>query len=341
MTAEGGVTIFVGTVISDIDVSMRGRMEVDVDSYGIVEVKYVTPYFGGGSGGGFWGIPAPGTVILVCSPANKGDDWYYMGSVVEPPLGMLGDAEEDEAFINEVDDTGTLTGPAAHADIPVMPDPDIYKSRGRPMKYMFKSPKGHALTLSDQYDPEYHNTKISMESANGKKIELNDSPMSDNVLMRNEHGDKIKISSNYNPPDQGARAITVDSVGPHLYMSRNGGIKIWVNDGSNMDLINTSTGAMREKDSDVSTWGKINMVANNNDIVIQCKEGSATPNFGIPSIFIETEGSESVIQISSNNKINIVAENGIDITSSTGDINMTAETGNIKLSTPAGKIDLN
>ena len=123
----------------------------------------------------------------------------------------------------------------------------------------------------------------------------------------------------------------------------------------NLDIINTATGKFGPPmgDSagsvDPSTWGKVNILAQNNDITITTNEGKGTPMADIPSIFITSNGNQSLIQIDSRGRMQVQINKSINIVSETDEINITAEQdinltsnkGDINIQTPNGVINLN
>jgi hypothetical protein len=333
--------IYIGRVISDLDPWQSGEIRVQLPHLGkSVPVNYTTPYHGKSQGSGFWAVPEVGTQVIVGhlptgDPLNNTrKEYYYMGSVVSPPLSTPLPGS-----------TPNTPGVAAGG---VLPDSDIYRARMRPMKYVWKSPKGHTFAMSDMYDPTFFQTSIHMKSGLGKAVICDDSPQKSCILIQNEHGDHIKLATNLVHPHQSSRSLDIDTRGNQSYLTRVGGMIHRVLDGQNLDIVNTSTGLNAAEGS--VNWGKVNILAQNNDVTITANEGKGTAMEDMPSIFITTNGSTSTVQIDSRGKmvvqvnqtIHIEAEeDDIDIRALKGDINITADLGDINLSTPEGKIYLN
>ncbi len=330
--------IYMGRVISEVDVYQSGNIEVLLPHLGEpVTVAYSTPYHGKG-GSGFFSVPEKETIVLVAhvlvgDPAVSTKRKYvYLNSIPNPdiPTQSIG---------------SNITGPYQTGGI--LPDKDIYKARARPMKYVWKSPKGHSFTMSDLYDPSFFNNSIEMKSHLGKMVVCDDSPNKSCILLQNEHGDHFKISTEFVEPHQPARGVECWSLGPQAYTSQQSQMDIKVVDGWNLDIVNTSTGANAAPGS--SNWGKVNILAQNNDMTLTCNEGKGTSMQDVPSMFITTNGKDSLIQIDSRGRCELVINKQINITSETeginitaaNDINITSTNGNINLSTPTGVINLN
>ena len=334
--------LFVGQVDprgGDIDPTRSGMMRVVIPEVGVKQVRYSTPYHGGGTGGGFFAIPLPGTTVLVCNPQNAGDEWYYLGSIIAPGPAFLGNVPQDKVKDSKVDKgklgQGLLSG--EFANMPILPEEKIYKTRLRPMQYVFKSPAGHKLVISDQYQDDFWNQSIKLESSKGKLAILDDSPQIDCVTIRNEHMDGIRISSSFQEPDQPARAIDIECEGPQSHTTRAGQMNILVREkGKNLYISNLADGDNNEQISasappDVASWGKINIKTINNDINLVAKEGTLTAMENKPSIFLTTKGSESVIQLKSDGGINIIGDKGVVITANKNDVQINSLDGDIVL----------
>jgi len=332
--------IYMGTVKSEVDLNQAGGMEVILPHLGEpVPVTYSTPYHGKG-GSGFFCVPEKDTVVMVAhipdgNPMTTTKRKYvYLAAIPNPdtPSQIPG---------------SDITGPYQTGGI--LPDEDIYKARARPMKYVWRSPKGHAFIMSDLYDPSFFNCRIEMKSHLNKKVVCDDSPEKSCILIQNEHGDHFKISTEGVPPHQASREVECWSMGPQSYTTQQSKMDIRVVDGWNLDIVNTSTGKNAPNPQEVGFWGKVNILADNNDMTLTCNEGKGTPMADIPSMFITTNGKDSVIRVDSrgthvvqiNKQITITSETkGIDIVAEK-DINITSNNGDINISTPNGIINLN
>ena len=330
--------IYIGKVFSEVDLNQAGGMDVILPHLGEpVPVAYSTPYHGKG-GSGFFSVPEKDTIVMVAhipdgDPAVTTKKKYvYLGSIPNPDVPTAAPGSN-------------ITGPYQTGGI--LPDQDIYKARARPMKYVWKSPKGHSFTMSDLYDPSFFNNKIEMKSHLNKKVVCDDSPNKSCITIQNEHGDHFKISTDGVAPTQAARSVECWSKGPQSYTTQESQMDVRVVDGWNLDIVNTSTGQNAPPNS--SNWGKVNILSQNNDMTLTCNEGKGTSMQDVPSMFITTNGKDSLIQIDSRGRCEVVVNKQINITSETqginitaaDDINITSNNGNINLSTPNGVINLN
>ena len=185
-----------------------------------IKVQYVSPYLNGV--GGFVAIPDKGSRVLICQPDND-EFWYYLGST--PNFGFSGKSE------------------GAVKNSTILPDPLMYDARNLPQRYIFTSPKGNSLILSDSYNPDYFNVKAELRSAAGKALKLIDSPLVDCVILENEHGDKIKITSKANGSNS-PRAVEIECKGDINLVTREGSMNLRIVDGKELNIINTSNCAV-------------------------------------------------------------------------------------------------
>jgi len=321
--------MYLGRVLTEIDPLQSGNMSVIMPHLGSpTDVNYSTPYHGKG-GSGFFSVPEKDSIVLVAHVpdgdprANPKRKYIYISTLVAPDVPLQAPGEN-------------ILGPLQTGG--VLPDPDIYKARARPMKYVWKSPHGHAFTMSDLYEPSFFNTRIEMKSGLGKKVVCDDSPLKDCILIQNEHGDHIKLTTNFVLPAQPARALDIDTKGPHLYQTRESQMDLRVVDGWNLDIVNTSTGYNAAEGS--ADWGKVNVLAQNNDMTLTCNEGKGTSMEDVPSMFITTNGQESIIQIDSRGAMKIIVRKDIEVIAEEGNIGIHAQTGDINMSS-GGDVNIN
>lgn len=289
------MNIRLGQVKSNNDILRLGGLLVETDSGTPTWVKYMSPYIAGRSGG-FLAIPEVGSQILICKPDNS-EDWFYMGSISQPAIG--------EAFGEGYDQ---LPGP--NKDDALF-DPQIYKARGVPQRIAISSAKGNKLTLSDEYAPDYGNVYAKLESGAGKTLVLADSPDIDAIILRNEEGDRIKISMRANGASA-RRSIEIESLGPVTIISKESDINLHVVDGKEINILNESTGSKRLGAND-PTPGNINITSVNADVNVTTKSKNGV-------IRLEAEGEDGHIVLESAGTVQIHGEKGVDITSGTGNI---------------------
>lgn len=276
--------ICVADVVSCFDVEQRGIfLAYSKDVHDVpFEVTYVTPYAVQNEAG-FVAVPEEGTTILVCQPENA-QKWFYLGSTFERSM---------EQGTNKILDTTYR-----------YPDKTITRARGRPQKVILQDIKGNKLTLSSEYNPKYVNIKAQLESSLGKKLTLSDSPDKNCIMLKTEHGDGLKITSR---PDvvSAARAVELESKGPHTYISRESSIDLRINDGKDITLENKSTGIRVDPTAPLE-FGNINLVSENRDINLTTKGFAGR-------IFLDSLGAGGHIQLDSEGSITIWATGAVKI----------------------------
>jgi len=216
-------------------------------------IIYTSPFKSGGEGG-FVGIPNKGQTILVCK-TTKRDPWYYISTVFSPPKGF-GDGTDVSDITHPLDDI----------------DNKVYKARGVPMRTIWATDSGHKITLSDEYNPNYFNKRLDIKSGVGKRLSLLDSPDQDYIVLRNEHHDGIKISSEKNEK-MAAQSVEIESRGPQKLICREAQTDIWVTEGRELNIVNNSTGIFKDP-NDPQKFGNINIESAQKDINIRTKSQS-------------------------------------------------------------------
>lgn len=275
-------------VVDNTDFTEQGRFMVyckDV-SQDYFSVNYVSPY-SALHHGGMVAIPEIGVEILITQPDGSDNEWYYIGSIFSPREG--------------IDQSGT-----EHLDAknPSVPDREVYRARGKPQRIVISDPLGNKLVLSSSYNPKFFNWKAALISQIGKILELNDSPHIDSILLKNEHGDGIKIISS--PQEMSAgRSIELEAKGPLKHISRESEIELLVVEGREIDIVNESTGFNRDMNMP-ERYGNINIRSKKNDINLTTDDEDG-------SIYITSLGSGARVQVASNGDIIIHAAKGIGI----------------------------
>ena len=292
------MNIRIGEVKNNKDIFALGGLLVHTELGDPVWVKYTTPYLAGRHGG-FIAIPEIGSQVLICKPDNS-EDWFYFGSVANPQIGeALGAGYETILPRNKEEG---------------LPDPQIYKARGVPQRTVYSSAKGNKVVLSDEYAQDYSNLYAKIESSSGKVLILADSPNAgtgagdyvDAIILRNEVGDRIKISMSQNGTSA-ARSIEIEANGPINIISKESELKLHVVDGKEINILNESTGSRRIGLND-PTPGNINITSKNSDINI-------TTNSKNGVIRLEAKGSDGHIVLDSKGTVQIHGAKGVDIVS--------------------------
>lgn len=287
-------------VIDNTDFTEMGTVKVKDTFTGLTRkhepycVIYTSPYYAHNEGG-IIAIPEVGVMILICKPDND-DNWFYMSSVVAPNPGMA-----------KVSDKGALIKgrKIIHSD-------EIYRARSRPEALAFSSSEGNELNLKDSHNPGYFNSQVQLKSSAGKQIAAIDSPQIDAVIIRNEHDDYLKISSNANG-SMGPRSIELECQGNMRLNCREANLDISVEDGRELNIHNNSTGSHRISSND-SSPGNINIKTDWGDVNITVQKAENG------SIFLTVKGDSSHIVLQSEGSIEIAGKKGVNIQSEEGDV---------------------
>jgi hypothetical protein len=275
-----------------------------------VRVNYVTPYASNGEGA-FIAIPEEGTEILVCRPVGS-QAWYYMGSTLSPEENKAEGAKLSDASVPPLDRV----------------DPNISRARGVPMKIALKSNDGAGLTISEEYNPEFINKKVELNSTVGKKVTLNDSPAVDSLILDSGNGSKITISNDPKNDHLPSRAIQIESVGPQKFINSGSQTDVVVGaDGRELQLLNGANGVQWGDGAECgnvniqSKWRDINVYscAEKGKIFIQCLNQDGSDQV----IQIETKGTGGGIIIKTRGDISLNAEGNLNLNAGEG-INMKA-----------------
>lgn len=286
--------IYKGQVISNKSTSLDCRIVAMIPKLSDTPFKvfYTSPYFAGNEGG-MVAIPEPGSEILI---GKEDEDLYYLSTIVRPPEKFIkGNTDSKYNFISEK---------------------YLYTDRLIPQRISFGDTKGNKLVFDNRYDKKIISSKTQLESGVGKKIILEDSPDIDSIILRNEHGDFIKITSDANKINP-ARSIQANSLGSQVYHSAEGNIDIVVSDGREISIKNESTGT--KSDGVTGQYGNVNISSKNKDISLNADGYQGR-------IFINT--ADSTIQINSDG-VTIFSKSDVKI-NSIGSIEMKA-TGDISI----------
>lgn len=320
---EGALSL--AEVRSRVDLGRSGAFRAKIAAEGNTEqtVYYVSPY-GSNAEGAFVAIPEVGTQILCCR-VTGGTSWYYLGTTFAPEPG--------EVTGSKIKDTASM--PLERVD------PEMYKARGVPMKYVFKSPQGAGITMSDEYNPEFFNKKTEITSGGAKKIMLTEAPTIDSIILDSGNGSRITLTDDPKNQSMAAKSIQVESVGPQKYINTESQTDIVVGKGGReLQLLNNANGYVWGDSAESgnvniqSKWKDVNVFtqAEQGRIFIECLNESGRNQ----QIVIETNGDSSDgITIKTTGSVNIKA--GEDINMEANNINIGCDG---KFSVNAGNIQM-
>jgi hypothetical protein len=188
-------------------------------------------------------------------------------------------------------------------------DKRVYSAKKIPQRLVFKSPRGNSLVLSDEHNAGYFNITAELKSGSGKGLKLIDSPFVDSVILENEHGDRVMITSK--PDAMGHNSINVEAKGSVNIISREGAINLQVVDGKEINITNTSTGSKRTGPND-PTPGNINITSQNNDVNVTVKSDTG-------AIYLQAKGDNGHIVLDSKGSVEVKGDKGVNIESA-GDV---------------------
>lgn len=301
-------------------------------------ITYVSPY-GSNAGGAFIAIPEVGTQILVVRPYNT-SQWFYLGTAFSyEPLYDNGQVIRD-SVVSPVDRC----------------DPTMYKSRGYPTHYVFKSPTGAGISMVEDENSEYIKKYTELKSTNNKKIRLDDTPNLDSIILDSGNGAKIMLTNAPDNPINGlaAQSVQVQTNGPQRYINYDSQTDIYVGGGGKeLQLLNAANGVLNGTPPDFkpqlgippplkpsgnvnlqSTWRDINVLtkAPSGRIFIECLNAAGVNQ----QIVIETNGVGGGITIKTNGTVMVDALTGVDINTA-GNINMQCANFNLNCATMNAK----
>ena len=282
-----------------------------------ISVIYTTPFFHFG-GGGLLALPNIGSKVILMFD-ERTNQYYYVSTIVtnvnyewiyDPSLKVL----------------------------PLTSDKNIYTDKNIPQKIGFTNEADSGLKISRKKLKRYIDAKVELKSEFGKKIALVDSPMNSHVLMRNEHGDGIRIISHdwaagsvgYPHPIYPSRSIISYSKGPQFYTTVRGSMNLLVADGLEFNIQNFSTGAYGPSgvsstgapDQPSDRVGNINIRSKNSDINIAVNGNESEIYITTPKARIEIRDDGTVL-IHSTGTINLKSDGDINLKSASN-INMEA-----------------
>lgn len=273
--------IYKGFIKSEVDMTRTGVVWVEIPDLGylhpnLLAVQYVSPYFQPGKGGQFT-PPCEGSQILVfINPANNRG--YYLGTIV---------ADEIDALL-----------PNEEATSQPEVDPKRYYEDISPAVKEFKGNGGDGLEITSRKSTFRYVDRVRLNSGN-KQILLDSSPESDCVKISNGNGDYIQLNnvaeSSIGIPLFIEQSIEMMAHGGISLDADGGRIDIALNEGGDITLENTSTGAMSLNFPYGPRCGNINLFSKNKNIHLSCAAGAFVPTEGINSggkIFIDTGNSE-------------------------------------------------
>ena len=181
--------------------------------------------------------PKPVTVILSSPGYKQGSGGlFFMPDIGDFIIAAYDDQASLAYYQGTLIQKSSSKGPIAKKS---------YSNVGAPIRttYEDKFGQGLSITRNREETPPKINSSVDLTSEKTKKISLNDSPDIEAIIIRNQHGEGIKIQgdANANSP---AGMISVESNGPQHYTCRNTYIDMRLVDGKDINISNDSGGGM-------------------------------------------------------------------------------------------------
>ena len=345
---------YVASVVNDFDPNKNGLLQCVITGKGnsnvenrsnTIEVYYTSPY-NPRAGGGFAAIPRGGDTILITKPDNS-DEYFYMSTII----GY--DHQGDVAANN-------LTG-----------NDSLYAKGMNTRSVGLTNSRGMGLEINDEQDDTEVERTVKLKGSQGHRIQLNDTPSYDKILLANDLGSsKIEITNQtYDKGKVSCDSVNVEA-GKNLFMKSQGGMDVMVDSmGGMFNLVNYSSpitsifaaplkaaanaaigtvlGGALGSLIDLSP-GEVNIRSLKNRVHIRSGYSPVDPGYdaGFLGVFLRTgvlpyatwAGSIpvpanplGVIQLRSDGKVEIMAMTGIDLKTMAGNINIEAVAGTVNI----------
>ncbi len=241
-------------VISNTDFSKNGMLQVsayEYDEFSVIDQEIFTVFYtspvGEGKEGGFVAIPKVGQLCTIYKPDNA-PYWLYMNSV----YGVTSEVEEE--YYSPIDRV------FGEFDKTLPKRTKTYNSSGEPITQSWSTRNGNRVEFCDANEDGI--SFVRLVSQRGKQIILTDSIDGDSIMLQNEHGDRISITSDPSMLPGGRRAIGLECQGNIVIKSLQGGIDIQTQ-GQDINITNTAIG-----DDAAKIFGNINLRSYTGDVNI-------------------------------------------------------------------------
>lgn len=323
-------------VVENFDIARSGSVDALVagEGDGLQKVLMSSYYHTGEKGTIKSPAPRKGATIIVCKP--KGSNfWIYLATCDGWAwTGVGGDPVEQRKELFDIGvDRGTKEKGGSGFDSDLVIQNDM----------------GCGLELSQTFGLKGNKIYTKLYSGNNKYLKLNDSNPKDDIELNSGQGSLFRLTAfptSLSSPSQGS---VLDTVGPQRFINRNGKTCMMVQDGSELNFINNSTGFNCLAGATSFTAGNINIQSQQGDIhlftkspsskiFIECLEGEAlgTPENPVKEVVIRAGSSGAVgtnrvvieaaeIQLTTGS-LSILSNQDINI-QSTGTMNFTGGAG--------------
>jgi len=201
--------IFMARVVNSVDTLHGGHLNVICDQvHGEEEFtcKMATPF--GGAGYGFFGVPGRGASVLITEVTGEGWVWFAcvynlevekggVATVVDPK-GEGSEAQKHEAE-DELAKLGRKEGDPMQMTHGVPESFLVYEDNNQPEQYIWKTPKGNKIIMSEKHTENSEEKHITIQSVGGKRIILDDGDARTTIgteptIPEGQTGDRIIIA---------------------------------------------------------------------------------------------------------------------------------------------------
>ena len=179
------------------------------------DCKMASPF--GGAGYGFFNVPGEGAQVLITEVVNEGWVWFACLQTLEVEPGGTATITQpkgkgDEAMKFEAEDhlakRGREEGDPMQLTHGVPEGFLSYEENGQPEQYLWKTPKGHKIIMSEKHTEEHEEKHITIKSLGGKMILLDDADPRTDIgtepsVPAGATGDRIIISDGDEWEDDG------------------------------------------------------------------------------------------------------------------------------------------
>lgn len=293
-----------GTVDGVIDEDNLGVFRVNVLESAVetaVWVNYVSPFYDPHRGG-MLAIPYPKSEVLIMYDESLGE-YFYMGTIFGKSKFTPG---SDSAYKGEV--AGSKRA---------------YNMENMPAAVMITNSDGAGLKINNYLGGNYAPTvkSVVVESTQGHRLELSDSPSRDQVALKNKNQEGITITGESNAVKD-ARCIDIKTLNSIRTRAVKGEVRVDLTHGRDITIKNGSDGQSGGFETSSTRLGKhnpipagnLNLVTSYKDINIYTENTPNSISGKAGRVLISTP--QGVIQLKSGSDgLTIYSEGNINIAS--------------------------
>jgi len=300
--------IALAEVRENFDPDREGKVYAKIEGVGDSDkpINMTSLYNSGAEGTVKTPIPLQGTYILVCQPENC-EEWFYLATT---GAEFLGNANTPTETLHEFESPNAIGSDRGN---------ETKGGTGRDNDLLIQNELGCGLELAQTLGAKGSVVHSKLFSGQGKKVLVSDSPEIDSVILDSNQGSRISVTGDPKSPALASKAVEINTVGPQTYINLNSATNMVVQDGTELQLINNSTGSNKGV-ANPEAYGDVTLQSKNRDVNLFTKSG-------IGRIFIEClnpNGSNEIIQLKTNGngairliatKVEITADSlGVDAT---------------------------